>query len=202
MGCYGYLPTLDMMRMMAIAVGGKEELRRRPRFLAICSVVSPLQMAQQQAEGLLICAEYGQPLAMSPEAIAGATAPATLAGLLVQENAAILAHVALAQIFRPGTPVLYGTVSTIANMRHGTVALGAPETGLITAASAQMARYYGLPCRSVGAAHRGQARRTSRPGCERMGTLLPAVLAGVNVITCGGTLDSTMLESHAAAGAG
>ncbi len=95
MGCYGYLPTWDMMRMMAIAVGGKEELRRRPRFLAICSVVSPLQMAQQQAEGLLICAEYGQPLAMSPEAIAGATAPATLAGLLVQENAAILAHIAL-----------------------------------------------------------------------------------------------------------
>ena len=109
-------------------------------------------MAQMQAEGLLICAEYGQPLAMSPEAIAGATAPATLAGLLVQENAGILAHITLAQIFRPGTPVLYGTVSTIANMRLGTVALGAVETGLITAASAQMARYYGLPCRSVGAA--------------------------------------------------
>jgi len=42
MGCYGYLPTWDMMRMMAIAVGGKEELRRRPRFFAICSVGSPL----------------------------------------------------------------------------------------------------------------------------------------------------------------
>jgi trimethylamine--corrinoid protein Co-methyltransferase len=34
-------------------------------------------------------------------------------------------------------------------------------------------------------------------GFERMGTLLPAVLAGVNLITCAGTLDSTMLESHA-----
>ncbi|MGD2178125.1 MAG: trimethylamine methyltransferase family protein, partial [Anaerolineae bacterium] len=61
MGCYGYLPTLDMMRMMALAVGGKEELRRRPRFFAICSVGSPLQMLQMQAEGLLICADYGQP---------------------------------------------------------------------------------------------------------------------------------------------
>ena len=195
MGCYGYLPTWDMMRMMAIAVGGKEELRRRPRFLAICSVVSPLQMAQQQAEGLLICAEYGQPLAMSPEAIAGATAPATLAGLLAQENAAILAHITLAQIFRPGAPVLYGTVSTIANMRHGTVALGAPETGLITAASAQMARLYGLPCRSVGGATEAKTPDL-QAGFERMGTLLPAVLAGVNVITCGGTLDSTLVESH------
>ena len=196
MGCYGFLPTLDMMRMMAIAVGGKEELRARPRFFAICSVNSPLQMIQMQAEGLLICAEYGQPLAMSPEAIAGSTAPATLAGLLAQQNANILAHVTLAQIARPGTPVLYGTVSTITNMRLGTVALGAAETGLITAASAQLARHYGLPCRSVGATTESKLEDV-QAGVERVATLIPAVLSGVNFITCGGTLDSTMLESPA-----
>jgi len=196
MGCYGYLPTWDMMRMMAIAVGGKESLQKQPRFLAICSVVSPLQMDQAQAEGMLICAEYGQPLAMSPEAIAGATAPITLAGLLAQENAGILAHITLAQIFHPGTPVLYGTVSTVANMRKGTVALGAVETGLIPAASSQMARHYGLPCRSVGGTTESK-QEDLQAGMERMGTLLPAVLAGVNLITCAGTLDSTMMESHA-----
>lgn len=194
MGCYGYIPTWDMMRMMAIAAGGKEEIRQRPRFFAICSVGSPLQMLQMQLEGLLICADYGQPLAMSPEAIAGATAPATLAGLLAQENAAILAHVTLAQIYRPGTPVLYGTVSTIANMRLGTVALGAVETGLITAASAQMARYYGLPCRGVGLTTEAKTEDV-QAGFERASTLLQAVLAGVNFITCGGTLDSSMVES-------
>jgi len=196
MGCYGYLPTWDMMRMMAIATGGKEELQKQPRFFAICSVVSPLQMDQAQAEGLLICAEYGQPITCAPEAIAGTTAPVTLAGLLVQENAAILAHITLAQIFRPGTPVLYGTVSTTANMRYGTLTLGSPETGLITAASAQMARYYGLPIRSVGGSTDSK-RVDLQAGFERMVTLLPAVLAGVNLITCAGTLDSTMLESHA-----
>jgi trimethylamine--corrinoid protein Co-methyltransferase len=196
MGCYGYLPTWDMMRMMALAVGGKDELRQRPRFFAICSVVSPLQMDQAQAEGLLICVDYGQPVTMAPEAIAGATAPVTLAGLLAQENAAILAHITLAQIFRPGAPVLYGTVSTVSNMRYGTVALGAPETGLITAGSAQMARYYGLPIRSVGGATESK-RPDIQAGFERLGTLLPAVLAGVNLITCAGTLDGTMLEDHA-----
>lgn len=196
MGCYGYLPTWDMMRMMAIAVGGKEELVKRPRFFAICSVVSPLQMDQAQAEGLLICAEYGQPVTMAPEAIAGATAPVTLAGLITQENAAVMAHITLAQIFRPGAPVMYGTVSTTANMRLGTVALGSIETGLITAASAQMARYYGLPIRSVGGTTDSK-REDLQAGFERMGTLLPAVLAGVNLITCAGTLDSTLLESHA-----
>ena len=196
MGCYGFIPTLDMMRMMAIAVGGKEELQRRPRFFAICSAVSPLQMAQMQIEGMFICADYGQPLAMSPEAVAGVSAPVTLAGLLTQENANILAHITLAQIFRPGTPVLYGTVSTIANMRLGTVALGAVETGLITAASAQLARFYGLPCRSVGATTEAK-REDLQAGLERTATLLPAVLAGVDYITCGGTLDSSLLESDA-----
>jgi trimethylamine--corrinoid protein Co-methyltransferase len=196
MGCYGYLPTLDMMRMMALAVGGKEELRQRPRFFAICSVGSPLQMLQMQAEGLLICADYGQPLAMSPEAIAGATAPVTLAGLLAQQNANILAHVTLAQIFRPGTPVLYGTVSTVANMRLGTVALGAVETGLVTAGAAQLARHYGLPCRGVGGTTESKLEDV-QAGLERAATLLQAVLAGVDFITCGGTLDSTMLESEA-----
>ncbi len=196
MGCYGYLPTWDMMRMMALAVGGKEELKRRPRFLAICSVVSPLQMDQAQAEGMFICADYGQPLAISPEGIAGATAPVTLAGLLAQENAGILAHITLAQMFKPGTPVLYGTVSTVSEMRYGTVALGAPETGLITAGSAQLAQRYGIPIRSVGGTTESK-RPDFQAGLERMGTLLPAVLAGVNLITCAGTLDGTMLEDHA-----
>jgi trimethylamine--corrinoid protein Co-methyltransferase len=196
MGCYGYQPTLDMMQMMALAVGGKEELRRRPRFFAICSVVSPLQMSQMQLEGLLLCADYGQPLAMSPEAIAGATAPVTLAGLLTQQNANILAHVTLAQVFRPGTPVLYSTVSTIANMRLGNVALGAVETGLITAGAAQLARSYGLPCRGVGGTTESKLEDV-QAGIERTATLLPAVLAGVDFITCAGTLDSTMLESDA-----
>jgi trimethylamine--corrinoid protein Co-methyltransferase len=194
MGCYGYLPTWDMMRMMAIVSGGKEAIRQRPTFFAICSVGSPLQMLQMQLEGLLICADYGQPLAMSPEAIAGATAPVTLAGLLAQQNANILAHITLAQIYRPGTPVLYGTVSTIANMRTGAVALGAVETGLITAGAAQLARHYGLPCRSVGGATEAK-REDLQAGLERSATLLPAVLAGVNFITCAGTLDGTMLES-------
>ncbi|MBN1877050.1 MAG: trimethylamine methyltransferase family protein, partial [Anaerolineae bacterium] len=63
-------------------------------------------------------------------------------------------------------------------------------------ASAQMARYYGLPIRSVGGATESK-REDAQAGFERMGTLLPAVLAGVNLITCAGTLDSTLLESHA-----
>jgi trimethylamine--corrinoid protein Co-methyltransferase len=195
MGSYGVMASEDMMRMMAIAVGGKEELKRRPRFFAICSAMSPLQMINLQVEGMYMLAEYGQPMAMSPEAMAGSTAPATLAGLLAQHNAEVLAHISLAQIIAPGTPVLYGSVSTITDMATASPALGSIETGLITAAAAQLARYYGLPCRAVGGATEA---KTVDAQCilERASTLIPAVLAGVHFITCGGTLESTMTESH------
>ncbi len=195
MGCYGVLASEDMMRMMAIAVGGKEELQQRPRFFGICSAMSPLQMIALQLEGMYMLAEYRQPMAMSPEAMAGSTAPATLAGLLAQHNAEILAHVTLAQTIAPGTPVLYGSVSTIADMATARPALGSIETALISAASAQLARHYGLPCRAVAAATEAN---TVDLQCvlERTSTLLPAVLAGVSFITCGGTLESTMAESH------
>jgi trimethylamine--corrinoid protein Co-methyltransferase len=195
MGCYGAMASEDMARMMAIAVGGKEELKRRPRFFVICSVMSPLQMIKLQLEGMFLFAEYGQPMAMSPEAMAGATAPATLAGLLAQQNAEVLAHITLAQIIAPGTPVLYGTVSTVTDMATGNVALGAVEMGLITAGAAQLARHYGLPSRGVGGA---TDAKTLDLQCmlERVSTLLPAVLAGVHFITCGGTLESTTSGSH------
>jgi trimethylamine--corrinoid protein Co-methyltransferase len=195
LGTYGVLPTEDMMRMMSIAVGGKEELKKRPRFFGICSVMSPLQMISLQLEGLFFFAEYRQPLAMSPEAISGATAPATLAGLLAQQNAEILAHITLAQLISPGTPVLYGSVSTIADMASGLVALGSQETALITASAAQLARHYGVPSRAVGGATEAKTL-DMQCALERATTLLPAVLAGVHFITCGGTLESTMLESH------
>ncbi len=195
LGCYGAMATEDMMKMMAIAVGGKEELKKRPRFFGICSVMSPLQMIKLQVEGMYAMAEYGQPMAMAPEAMAGATAPATLAGLLVQQNAEILAHITLAQIIAPGTPVLYGNVSTVTDMATGNVALGAVEAGLITAGAAQLARYYRVPFRTAGGA---TDAKTLDLQCmmERVATLLPAVLAGAHFITCGGTLESTMTESH------
>jgi len=194
-GAYGAVPSTDMVEMLAIAVGGKELLRRRPRMIGIVNPVSPLKTSQLQLEGLWIFVEHGQPVAVSPEAMAGTTAPVTLAGLLARQNAEILGHITLAQLIRPAAPVLYGTVSTAADMATGNVALGAIEMGLITAASAQLARYYGLPCRGVGLTTDSKVL-DMQCALERAATLLPAVLAGVDFITCAGTLESTTTESE------
>jgi trimethylamine--corrinoid protein Co-methyltransferase len=195
MGCYGAMASEDMMRMMAIAVGGKEELKRRPRFFGTCSPVSPLHMAQMQLEGVFFFAEYRQPMVMGPEAMAGTTAPATLAGLLAQHNAEVLAHITLAQIIAPGTPVAYGCASTIADMATGNIATGAMESAVITTGAAQLARYYSLPCRALAGS---TDARTLDLQCmlERVGTLMPAALAGVHFIVCAGTLDGITVFSE------
>jgi trimethylamine--corrinoid protein Co-methyltransferase len=195
MGAYGVLATRDMMEMTALIMGGRDNIRNQHPFITIVSIQSPLSTAQIQLEGLMILAEYGQPALMSPEAMAGTTAPVTLAGLIVQHNAEVVSHIVMAQVVRSGAPVMYGTVSTIAEMRRGTMAIGAVETGIISAANTQMAHYYDIPCRAVAG---GTESKTLDMQCaaERMQTLLLTALGGANYITCVGTIESTTAGAH------
>jgi trimethylamine--corrinoid protein Co-methyltransferase len=132
---------------------------------------------------------------MSPEAMAGTTAPVTLAGLLVQHNAEVISHIVMAQVVNAGAPVLYGSVSNIADMRNGRPALGAVETGMLSAASAQMAHFYGLPCRAVAGATESKIMDL-QCGLEREQSMTLAAMGGVNFITSVGTLESTNQGAH------
>jgi trimethylamine--corrinoid protein Co-methyltransferase len=195
MGAYGVMATRDMMEMVLLAAGGREAVRDKHPFATIVSIQSPLASIQAQLEGLMILAEYGQPALLSPEAMGGTTAPVTLAGLLVQHNAEVLAHIVMAQVVNPGTPVLYGTVSTVAEMKAGTTTLGAVETGLISAACTQLAHSYDIPCRAVAGGTEAKMFDI-QCGIERVRTMMLAAMAGANYITCVGTSESTMAGGH------
>jgi trimethylamine--corrinoid protein Co-methyltransferase len=195
MGAFGVMATRDMMEMMLLVAGGREAVKDRHPFATIVSIQSPLAGIQAQLEGLMILAEYGQPALLSPEAMAGTTAPVTLAGLLVQHNAEVLAHIVMAQAVNPGTPVVYGTVSTVAEMKAGTTTLGAVETGLISAACTQLAHFYDIPCRAVAGATESKTFDI-QCGVERLRTLMLTAMAGANYITCVGTTESTMAGGH------
>jgi trimethylamine--corrinoid protein Co-methyltransferase len=195
MGAYGVMATRDMMEMMMLVAGGREAVKDKHPFATIVSIQSPLATIQAQLEGLMILAEYGQPALMSPEAMAGTTAPVSLAGLLVQHNAEVLAHIIMAQAVNPGTPVLYGSVSTVAEMRGGTTTLGAVETGLISAACTQLAHSYGIPCRAVAGGTEAKSFDI-QCGFERVRTMMLTAMAGANYITCVGTLESTLAGGH------
>jgi trimethylamine--corrinoid protein Co-methyltransferase len=194
LGCLGKLASTDMMNMTSMIVGGENELINRPRLVGFMNPTSPLHLPIIMTNGFSVFAKYKQPTIIAPEALAGSSAPITLAGLLTQTNAEILGSVVLSQLYNPGAPVFYGTVSHITDMRSGNSAMGAPEMGLITAGIAQLARYYNIPSRGPGAGTDSKLLDMQN-GFERLQTLMLAAQAGVNYITCAGTYEATLVEA-------
>jgi trimethylamine--corrinoid protein Co-methyltransferase len=194
MGCIGRLASQDMMNMVSMVVGGDEELINKPRLIGYFSPTSPLHFPQIMTNGFEIFTKYKQPTIIPPEALAGTSAPVTLAGLLTQTNAEILGGVVLSQLYNQGAPVFYGTVSHITDMRSGNSAMGSIETSLITTGIAQLANFYKIPSRGPGLVTDSKLLDLQN-GYERLQTLLLAAQAGINYITCAGTYEATLVEA-------
>jgi trimethylamine--corrinoid protein Co-methyltransferase len=194
LGCLGRTPSQDMMNLLSIIVGGEEELKRRPRLIGFYNPTSPLIHTQILLNGLFIFAKYNQPLIVAPAASAGSTAPVTLAGLLVQANMETLSTIILTQLINPGAPVFYSSMSAPMDPSTGNVAWGSIETGLITTATAQMARFYNIPSRGPGLVTESKCFDIQN-GQERFMTLFCSASAGINYITCAGTYESSLSEA-------
>lgn len=194
LGCLGRLASQDMMNLTSIIVGGDDELKQRPRLIGFFNPTSPLILDQLLLNGMFIFAKYNQPLIIAPAASGGATAPVTLAGLLVQTNMETLSSIVLTQLINPGTPVFYSSMSAPMDPPTGNVAWGSIETGLITAGAAQLARFYNIPSRGPGAVTEAKCFDIQN-GFERFMTLFCAASAGINYITCAGTYESSLTEA-------
>ncbi|MFX1572407.1 MAG: trimethylamine methyltransferase family protein [Promethearchaeota archaeon] len=194
LGCLGRTPSQDMMNLLSIIVGSEKELTKRPRLIGFYNPTSPLIHNQILLNGLFIFAKYKQPLIIAPAASAGSTAPVTLAGLLIQANMETLSAIVLTQLINPGAPVLYSSMSAPMDPPTGNVAWGSIETGLITTATAQLARFYNIPSRGPGAVTESKCFDLQN-GFERYQTLIFAAQAGINYITCAGTYESSLSEA-------
>jgi trimethylamine--corrinoid protein Co-methyltransferase len=194
LGCYGRTASLDMMKIASIIVGGEDELKKRPRLISFFNPTSPLILGKILTNGLFIFAKYNQPIIIAPAANAGSTAPVTLAGLLVQSNMEILSSIVLTQLINPGTPVFYSTMNSIMDPPTGNIAWGSMETGLISAAHAQLARYYNIPSRGPGCVTESKCFDIQN-GAERLMSLYCSAMAGINYITAAGTYESSLSEA-------
>ncbi len=185
------------MEMAAILFGeGVAALAQRPVTIALINSLSPLRYGHEMVEALMEYARWRQPVIIAALAMAGSTGPITLAGVLAQQNAEILAGITLAQFVSPGTPVVYGSTSTNMDMKTGALSIGSPELSLVVTATAQMARHYGLPCRSGGALTDAHSLDT-QAGFESMLGLLTAVNSGVDfVLHAAGILSSYLAFSY------
>ena len=141
--------AMDAIEMAAIALQvTKESLIEKPVFHCIVNTNSPLQLDIPMAEGLIAMAEFGQAITLTPFTLSGAMSPVTIAGALAQQHAEAMAGIALAQIIRPGNPVIYGGFTSNVDMKTGSPAFGTPEYVQAAQASGQLARRLGVPFRS------------------------------------------------------
>lgn len=141
--------TLDGLEMAAIMRGvPRERLVDTCLFTCIINTNSPLQLDIPMAEGLMLMAEHGQCVVVTPFTLSGAMAPVTIAGALTLQHAEALAGIALCQIVRAGVPVMYGGFTSNVDMRTGAPAFGTPEYAQAAQASGQLARHIGVPFRS------------------------------------------------------
>ncbi len=176
----------DTIEMAAIVWGGKEKIKEMPVTVSLINPLSPLQFSSEMAGSLIELARYGQACVVSSAIMAGSSGPVTLPGVLVLQNAEIMAGLSLAQLVKPGAPIIYGGISSIMDMKTGGLSIGAPEFSIIASVTAQMARFYNLPSRNGGAltdAHLPDAQA----GVESALALYTAARNGSNFIVhaCG-----------------
>ncbi|MCG8533050.1 MAG: trimethylamine methyltransferase family protein, partial [Desulfovibrionales bacterium] len=152
-GGMGGRPESEMtMEMLKAAFDtDKKGLIQTPRIMNLVSSLSPLAFDEKMVDTLEIFADHGQPVIISPAVMAGTTGPVTLAGTLVISNAESLVGVALTQMVRPGTPVVYGSATSGTDLRTGAMTIGSPESALCVKYCAKLARFYHLPSRGGGA---------------------------------------------------
>jgi trimethylamine--corrinoid protein Co-methyltransferase len=192
----GRMVVEDALEVVGLVRGVlREDLVRAPSLITIINSNSPLRLDGPMSDGLISMAEHGQPVVATPFTLAGAMSPVSLAGAIAQQNAEALFMVALAQIVRPGAPMIYGAFTSNVDMRTGSPAFGTPESVKAQFASGQMARRYGLPWRSSNAT--ASPVVDAQAAYEAEMAVWGAVMGGVNLLYQGaGWLEGGLTASY------
>jgi trimethylamine--corrinoid protein Co-methyltransferase len=139
-----------LVEMARVIAGGEENLKERPLMSFNTCPVSPLKLVKDACEIIMEGARNGIAVNVLSMAMAGGSTPVNMAGTLVDHNAEVLTGIALGQLTKKGTPMIYGSSTTAMDLRFGTASVGSPECGMINAAVARLGNYYGLPTWAAG----------------------------------------------------
>ncbi|WP_077960128.1 trimethylamine methyltransferase family protein [Ensifer adhaerens] len=125
-----------------------EQMEREPSLFTIINTSSPLRLDGPMLQGIIEMSSRNQVVVVTPFTLAGAMAPVTIAGALVQQNAEALCGIAFTQMIRLGAPVMYGGFTSNVDMKTGAPAFGTPEYMKAVVAGGQLARRYNIPYRT------------------------------------------------------
>lgn len=186
----------DAMEMVRIAGGlTHEEFDASPRMFTNINSTSPLKIDFNMLDGAMRMARRGQPVIITPFTLAGAMAPITIAGAVMQQTAEALSTIALLQTINPGSPVMYGSFTSNVDMSSGAPAFGTPEYMRATQISGQMARFYGLPFRASNACAANCP--DAQAAWESTFSLWSCVSSGVNLVYhAAGWLEGGLCASY------
>ncbi len=169
-----------IIEIFKVVAGGEKELSQKPRVMAFIESTSPLQYSKESMDVLTIFSKLGLPVGFGPMCMAMASAPATLAGTISQENAEILSGIVISQVLNPGMPVVYWGVQHIMDPLTGNISFGSPEQGLMAAVIAQVGKSYGFPV-GLNVGLTDSIMPDAQSGLEKGMTLLMGALAGMDI---------------------
>jgi trimethylamine--corrinoid protein Co-methyltransferase len=183
-----------MFDMLAIFAGGREELAQKPQAIFDVCPSPPLIWSEFGARNLMDLARARVPAQMVSMPLAGATAPVTILGSVVQHAAESLSGIVIHQLAGPGAPIVWGGAPAIFDMRHGTTPMGAIETAMIDVAYAQVGKSLGLPTHTYLGASDAKVV-DAQAGLESGITAVVGALGGINMISGAGMLDFLACQS-------
>lgn len=179
-----------LMELVALRFGGMAAFSEKSHLLTMISTISPLQIDDMALSSIMVAARHNQPLILSPAPAAGTTGPIDLAANLAMATAEALAGMVIAQIHKPGTPVIFGLQCYGADLMSGNISIGSPAYALQAKYTAALARHFGVPSRCGGTTN--DAKIVSpQSGYESMLSMFTACQNKVNLIVhSAGILDS------------
>jgi len=171
-----------------------QETKKAPMAIFDCCPTAPLMWGNTPTQNLLDCADLGIPAEVITMPELGATAPATIAGAIVQGNAEFLSGLVMSQLRKKRAPIIYGGSATTFDMRYAMPRLGSVETAMLATGLSQMGKSYKVPTHAYLALSDSKAV-DAQAGLETMIGALIGVLAGINNISGPGMLSSENCQS-------
>lgn len=174
--------------LLKAVLGSEKNVMEKPYTIFDICVTSPLKWSAIGARNIIDCVNLNIPIELISAQIAGATGPITLAGCILEHTVEILAGLVLAQVMKPGHPVVYGGAPCIFNMKTMYTPMEAMECSMVTAGYALMGKYYGLPVHTYAAMSDSKVV-DYQAGSESARSGLMAMLAGVSNVSGAGGLN-------------
>jgi trimethylamine--corrinoid protein Co-methyltransferase len=186
----------DTIRMTEILFGGRESIEATPATVSLINCNSPLRWDDRMLDAQFEYCAASQAVVLTPFLLMGAMSPVTIPAALAQQLAEALSGIALAQLIRPGCPVIFGSFLSNIDMQSGSPSFGTPESAIGLLCTGQLARHFGLPFRTGGGLTSSQTA-DAQAGYEAVMTLLPTFLAGANfVMHAAGWLEGGLVSCY------